>query len=178
MIRRFNSFQPWWCAVTFLIAVAAPALAIEPQGSDNRGASTTNMTTQSKIVSDALASAEWIARALSQSGYKADFTLDSLKQIDRFFEEQAVNGRPKAGGLLSEQLGARLFAIGAYVGEVIRRQNRGEWHGDDNDAQAEINVAVRLKNGTILWPVQRVMKRFKNGAKDGIWIYGATASTP
>ena len=75
-------------------------------------------------------------------------------------------------------MGARLFAIGAYVGEVIRRQNSGEWQGDDNDTHAEINVAVRLKTGTILWPVQRVMKRFKNGAEDDIWIYGATVSAP
>ena len=50
--------------------------------------------------------------------------------------------------------------------------------GDDNDTHAEINVVVRLKTGTILWPVQRVMKRFKNGAEDGIWVYGATASAP
>jgi hypothetical protein len=178
MMRRIDSFQAWWCAVAFLVAVAAPALAIEPQGFDSRGATHNNMTTQSKIVSDALASAEWISRALSQSGYKADFTLESLKQVDRFFEEQAENGQPKAGGLLSQQLGARLFAIGAYVGEVIRRQNSGEWQGDDNDTHAEINVVVRLKTGTILWPVQCVMKRFKNGAEDGIWVYGATASAP
>src|SRR3954453_7391022 len=160
-MRRLDSLKLWRCAVAFLVAVAAPALARESRGPDNRGATTTNMTTQSKIVSDALAAAEGISRALSQSGYKADFTLESLKQIDRFFEEQAENGQPKAGGLLSQQLGARLFAIGAYVGEVIRRQNRGEGQGEDNDPHAEINVAVRLKTGTILWPVQRVMKRFK-----------------
>lgn len=175
-MRRLDNLRLWRCAAAFLVAVAAPALAGEPRRPDDRGASTTNMATQSKIVSDALASAEWISTALSQSGYRADFTLESLKQIDRFFEEQAANGQPKAEGLLSEQLGARLFAIGAYVGEVIRRQNSGEWQGDDNDTQAEINIAVRLKMGTVLWPVQRVIKRFKNGAEDGIWIYGATAS--
>jgi hypothetical protein len=161
-----------------LIALAVlPVLAIEQQGSKGREGAT-NMITQSKVVSDALASVEQISRALSQSGYKADLSLESLKQVDRFFEEQVENGRPRPGGLLSQQLGARLFAIGAYVGEVIRRQNGGEWQGDDNDPQAEINIAVRLKNGVTLWPVQRVMKRFKNGAEDGIWIYGAAAPAP
>jgi hypothetical protein len=164
-----------WALV--LCAAAVPVLAVEQQGPENRGA-TINMITQSKIVSDALASAEQISRALSQSGYKADFSLESLKQVDRFLEEQVANGQPKPGGLLSQQLGARLFAIGAYVGEVIRRQNGGEWQGDDSDPRAEINIAVRLKTGVILWPVQRVMKRFKNGAEDGIWIYGAAASAP
>jgi hypothetical protein len=153
------------------------ALSFGQQAPENRGAAT-NMITRSKIVSDALASAAQISRALSQSGYKADFSLESLKEIDRFFEEQVTNGQPKPGGLLSQQLGARLFAIGAYVGEVVRRQNGGEWEGDDNDPQSEINISVRLKTGVILWPVQRVMKRFKNGAEDGIWPYGVTAPAP
>jgi hypothetical protein len=131
-----------------------------------------NMNATSKIVRDALAMAEQISRALSQSGYQADFSLESLKEVDRFFDDQVVNGKPKAGGLLSQELGARLFAIGAYVGEVVRRHNGGQWQGDDNDPQAEINIALQLKTGTTLWPVQRVMKRFKNGAEDGIWIYG------
>jgi len=106
-----------------LIAVAVPALAIE-QRPENRGAAT-NITIQSKILNDALASAEQISMVLSQSGYRADFTLESLKQVDRFFEEQVTNGKPKPGGLLSQQLGARLFALGAYVGEVIRRHDGG-----------------------------------------------------
>jgi hypothetical protein len=177
MMGWLDSFHTWRWAIVFLSALAVPGLAIEQQGSENREAAI-NMNNRSKVVSDALTSAEKISRALSQSGYKADFSLESLKQVDRFFEEHVSNGQPKPGGLLSQQLGARLFAIGAYVGEVIRRQNGGEWQGDDNDPQAEINIAVRLKTGVILWPVQRVMKRFKNGAEDGIWIYGAAASVP
>jgi hypothetical protein len=177
MMRWLDSFQAWWRAMVFLSALAVPALAIEQPRSEDREA-TVNMISQSKVVSDALAAAEKIAKALSQSGYEADFSLESLKQVDRFFEEQVSNGQPKPGGLLSQQLGARLFAIGAYVGEVIRRQNGGEWQGDDNDPRAEINIAIRLKTGAILWPVQRVMKRFKNGAEDGIWIYGVVAPSP
>jgi hypothetical protein len=57
MMRRLESFHSWRWATVLLIAVAVPAVAIERQGSDNRGAAT-NMIIQSKIVSDALASAE------------------------------------------------------------------------------------------------------------------------
>jgi hypothetical protein len=177
MLLRFDDFHAWRRAMVFSIALAAPALATEPRGPENHGAVAT-MSTQSKVVSDALAAAEQISRALSQSGYKADFSLESLKQVDRFFDEHATNGQPRPGGLLSQQLGARLFAIGAYAGEAIRRQNGGQWQGDDSDPQAEINIAIHLKTGVILWPVQRVMKRFKNGAEDGIWIYGVVAPGP
>jgi hypothetical protein len=125
-----------------------------------------------KIVKDTLDAANWAATALPGVGYKADFTLDSLKEIDRLFDEQAPEGKPKPGGLLSDQLGSRIFVLGAYVGEVIRRHYGGEWLGDDADPDAEINVAVRLKSGGIIWPIQRVAKRFKNGPEDGIYIYG------
>jgi hypothetical protein len=58
------------------------------------------------------------------------------------------------------------------VGEVIIRNLGGEWQGDDNDPEAEINIAVRFPNGAICWPVQRVIKRFTNGAEDSIIAYG------
>jgi hypothetical protein len=148
--------------------------AIEQFGSDNRELNT-NMTAQPKIVQDAVALADQISRALSQSGYNADFSLESLKEVDRFFDEHVTSGEAKPGGLLSQQLGARLFALGSYVGEVIRRHNGGQWQGDDNDPQGEINIAIHLRSGTILWPVQRVMKRFKNGAEDSIWVYGVAS---
>jgi hypothetical protein len=69
-----------------------------------------------KVVTDAKEAAEWIATALSSSGYKADFTLESFKEIDRFVDDQTQNGRPRPGGLLAENFGARVFALGAYVG--------------------------------------------------------------
>lgn len=131
---------------------------------------------QSRVAADARASADWIATALSASGYKADFSIDSLKEIDRFFDDQAPNGQPKPGGLLASDIGARLFALGGYVGEVVRRAASGEWKGDDKDPEAEINIALQLKNGSTLWPVQRVMKRFKNGSEDGLHAYGVLAT--
>jgi hypothetical protein len=133
---------------------------------------------ESEIVRDANAAAEWVATALSSSGYKADFTLDSLKEIDGFFDDQAPGGNPKPGGLLSENLGARLFALGAYVGEVIRRQGGEQWQGDDADPEAEINLVIQLKSGSKFWPVQRVMKRFKNGPEDSIYPYGVLLLRP
>jgi hypothetical protein len=59
----------------------------------------------------------------------------------------------RPGGLLSQDLGSRLFAVGAYIGEVIPRERGGEWVADDNSPQAEINIAVRLPDGTTCWPV-------------------------
>lgn len=120
---------------------------------------------------DLPASAEMVSHALQAAGYDADYSPGSLREIDRFFDENVVSGSAKAGGLLSTELGARLFGIGAYIGEVVRREKGGVWICNDIDLQAEINVKLQLSDGTICWPVQRVMKRFKNGAENGIAIW-------
>ncbi len=136
------------------------------------------MMTEAKIVSDARASADWIARALTSSGYKADFYMESLREVDRFFDDHAPGGTVRPDGLLSEDLGARIFAIGSYVGETLRRQLGGDWEGDDGDPQAEINLALKLKSGPVVWPVQRAMKRLRNGKEDSIAAYGAALARP
>jgi hypothetical protein len=112
------------------------------------------------IKEDIGTSADWISRALNSSGYRADFSPRSLWEIDRFFEEQSLNGAPKPAGLLSQDLGSRIFAIGSYIGEVIRRNIGGEWVGDDKDPQAEIAIELHLPDGTRCWSTQRAMKRF------------------
>jgi hypothetical protein len=124
------------------------------------------------IVEDVRGAADWVAAALTATGYRADFSPSSLWEIERFFDDQAPNGRPRPRGLLAEQLGARLFALGAYVGEVVRRHAGGTWSGDDADPEAEINVALDLPNGATIWPIQRVMKRFSNGDEDSVTAYG------
>lgn len=53
-----------------------------------------------------------------------------------------------------------MFAVGSYVGEVIRRHYGGEWRGNDEDPEGEINLGLVLPGGAIIWPVQRVLKRF------------------
>lgn len=126
-----------------------------------------------RIVDEIEAQAAWIAEALQSSGYRADFSPESLWEVDRFFDENSRAGKALTGKLLSNDLGARMFALGCYVGEVLRRTLVGEWHGDDADPQAEVNVELRLSDGSIYWPVQRVMKRYSNGEGEGIAAYGA-----
>jgi len=115
--------------------------------------------------------ANWIAAALQSSGYLADFNPSSLWEIDRFFDENTRQGQAVPGGRLAESAGTRLFALGCYVGEVIRRNVGGEWVADE--AAGEVNIALALTDGGMIWPVQRMIKRFNNGAEDGIVAYGS-----
>jgi len=116
--------------------------------------------------------ADWVSNAMTQSGYKADFSLESLKEIDRFFDDNSKNGKPTPGGILSEDIGMRMFSIWAYVGEVLKRNIGGEWWGDIKDFMVKVNVELRLENGSTIWPMQKVGKRLANGPEDSIFDYG------
>ncbi|MBD5141878.1 MAG: hypothetical protein HDT25_10805 [Ruminococcus sp.] len=104
--------------------------------------------------------------ALNSSGYKADYTLESMKEIDRFIDEQSVEN-----GIISLNRGKIIFALGCYVGETVIRLYGGKWHTDDNDPQGEVNASVETGSGVFICPMQRVMKRLMNGSEDGIYVY-------
>jgi hypothetical protein len=124
------------------------------------------------IVRDAVEAADWMAQSLAGWGYKADFSLDSLKEVDRFIDDEAPSGKPKPGSHLAQQFGANMFGLGAYLGETIRRLGEGQWEGNDRDAWPEVTLAVRLKSGAMVWPTQRMIKRFENGTENGLYPYG------
>lgn len=125
-----------------------------------------------KLIADVKKSAAWVAGALNQSKYRADFTVESLQEIERFFAEHSRDGRPVPGGLLSAMTGPRLFAVGSYVGEVLRRAGNGEWYAEAGDPDGEVNIEVRFPNGERIWPMQRVIKRVRNGSEENIYHYG------
>jgi len=129
--------------------------------------------TMNTLMQDIEPSSLWIASALNSSGYVADFTPRSLWEFDRFFDEHSQNGAAKPGSLLAEAQGQRLFAVGCYMGDVVQRTLGGVWVTDDADPEGEINIELQLPDGTRCWPIQRAMKRFKNGAEDGIAGWGS-----
>lgn len=118
------------------------------------------------LMEDIPAAADWVAKALNSSGYRADYTLESMKELDRFFDEQ--NG---PGGILEGRRGQVLFAAGSYVGQTAIRLYGGGWITDDGDPEGEIKIAVRLTDGTVIWPVIRCMKRCKDGPEESLYAY-------
>lgn len=109
---------------------------------------------------------DWVVKALNSSGYKADYSLESMKEIDRFFDEQSGET-----GLLSKNRGTILFSLASYIGETAIKLYDGEWITDDSDPQGEINISVKLRNGTVIWPVLRCMKRCEQGYEESIYAY-------
>src|SRR3954451_6620145 len=103
--------------------------------------------------------ADMVAEALKSSGYQADVSPASLWELDRFFDEQTRKGGPRRWGLLARDTNVRLFSLGAYVGEVIRRDLGGEWEPGDEHEEAGADLALRLPDDTVVRPMQQVVKR-------------------
>ena len=108
----------------------------------------------------------WVVKALNSSGYRADYTLESMKELDRFFDEQSG-----PGGILSQNRGQILFGLGSYVGETAIRLWGGRWLTDDSDPEGEMNIAVELASGVRFWPVVRCMKRCRLGPEESLHAY-------
>jgi hypothetical protein len=124
------------------------------------------------IVHEVIQGANDAQLMLVTSGYRADWSMASLAEVDRLIEEHSAHGQPKPGGVLEQGLSGRLFGLGGYVGETLRRNLGGTWNGDDDDSEAASKVALVLPDGSTIWPVQRVMKRFGEGSENSVADYG------
>lgn len=121
---------------------------------------------QRTLAEDIPIAAEWAKENLNKTGYKVDYDLDSMAEVERFFVEQT-----KEGGVLSGKKGHILFGIGCFIGETIIKIHGGRWHTNDEDPEGEVNIAVELPDNSIIWPVQRCIKRVINGEEDNIYFY-------
>ncbi|KKT78254.1 MAG: hypothetical protein UW75_C0047G0004 [Parcubacteria group bacterium GW2011_GWF2_44_8] len=106
----------------------------------------------STLLEDINQGSEWIVKAFAELNKSLDYSLDSLQEIDKFFDEEAENGQPKSGGVLEQGLGSKLFSIGAYVGQTLIKNCPGsEWEINDIETQGEINMQVKFKSGRLLF---------------------------
>lgn len=115
---------------------------------------------------------EWTKAAFAEDGFQLDFSIQSTIEIDRFFEKNMINGKAKRGGRLRKNIGSIIFSIASYVAETILRNVEGsELITDDNDPYGEVNFSIKLPDGGILLPCERILKRLKNGFEDSVYPY-------
>lgn len=108
-------------------------------------------------------SAEWVAGELQQREFEADFSLESLHEVDRFFAEFARADLPGFNDFFADDISYRSFAMGAYVGEVLRRANGGEWQSDPNDPLIEVNIQLAFSDEAACQPMRQVLLRLNDG---------------
>lgn len=131
----------------------------------------------STLKEDIKSQSDWIVRAFASDGLTLDYTLDSFKVLDAFIDEHAPGGKPRPGGRLSPHFGPILFSIGGYIGETIIRLVPGsewitEYEGPKSEGERELDIEIRIPQGTRFWPVQRTVKRMMEGPENCLYDYG------
>ena len=125
------------------------------------------------LLQDIKTQSDWIINAFAADKLKLDYSIQSFIEIDKFFNQHSKNGKAVKGGRLSQNLGPILFSIGSYVGQTIIKNVPGAlWQTDDKDPEGEFTASVKLPDGTLIFPMQRIVKRFKNGSEDAVYVYG------
>ncbi|MBR7002325.1 MAG: hypothetical protein IKI11_06690 [Neisseriaceae bacterium] len=106
---------------------------------------------------------------LNQMGYQVDYDLQSMKEIDRFFDDE------KNGLLAGERADNIILSIGAFVGQtLIKLCGSGEWtdSGTFSNYDEDIHtVCLKFADDGEVYPVVKCWKRFENGAEDSIYFY-------
>ena len=100
----------------------------------------------------------WLKENMERFGQPLDGTHESFAVLDVFFEEQ---GKP--GGLMAGKvryMKNQLFAVGAYVGQVLVNELGGTWVTDDKAREGEALIGVQLPDGRMARPVQRAIRCF------------------
>jgi hypothetical protein len=125
------------------------------------------------LIEDISKQSTWIVARFSDDGFNLDYTIHSFIEIDRFFNEHSKNGNAVKGGRLEKNLGNILFSIGSYIGETMIQTVPGTiWITNDLDPEGEVNAEIKFPDGWTIWPMQRAIRRFKNGEEDSIYVYG------
>jgi hypothetical protein len=114
-----------------------------------------------------------------------DFSPQSLWLIDRLFKSPR---QYEGGGLLcfietpANPYDAKIkrresvFALGAYIGEVVRQNAKGyEWNCD---AVIEERIELRLPDRKVLFPMKFIQEQIKNYKPGSIVQWGRDAGLP
>lgn len=102
---------------------------------------------------------------METAGYHADYSMENLKEIDRFIIEE-----DRAEGLLSKDIGKTIFALGSYVGKVFIKKYGGHWITNDKDRKGEMKIIVELDNDISFMPVMSVMKFYGNHKETSLYV--------
>jgi hypothetical protein len=108
-----------------------------------------------------------------QFGITLDYSVESLKQIDLYFDNHLINFLPKEGEEIDKETQYNLFSVACYLGETLRKNFTGsKWETENIENIATKEIILKLSESNFIWPFERILKRFFNGPEDGIYAYG------
>lgn len=113
---------------------------------------------------------------------KLDYSIESLKLIDTYLSDLR---KTNVDQILDDQRLKTILRTGAYVGEVIRKNDKKrKWYWVDYETAKEINpdffkdkahsieIAAVLTDGeSFIFPINKVVKFMQNGEEDSVYFF-------
>jgi hypothetical protein len=121
-----------------------------------------NLSTTEQFISFACDQA--LADAQRYDHIKLDYSVGSLKLVDEILDQAHI---AYAKNPASISISGMAAMYGAYVGEVIRRDEPGVYWTRDSEAAGEKSYPLHWKGES--FPLAWCAKRIANGDEDSIW---------
>ena len=116
---------------------------------------------------------DWIVKCFATENLHLDYSIDSLKCLDKFLADNVTNGIPNINGILYKNHKKILYGIGVYLGETLKMSlPDSQWLTKKENGVDQLTGEFILPNGTQVFPLGRVIRRFENGEEDSIYPYG------
>ena|SRR5689334_5403277 len=111
--------------------------------------------------------ADIVAMAKEGAGIRLDYSPPSLALVDRI-----VDGI-RRGHPATEVVAPVLMGVGAYAGEVLRRNAGAEWVDFDADQRAVFGqpFGIRTADGRVWNPLGKAAKRYDGGSGDSLRLF-------
>lgn len=104
-----------------------------------------------------------VEEARRDEGVELDYTLESLRQVDKI-----LIGYHDRGVVLGSIL-ETVFCLGCYVGEVMRRSGGGAWELSSRPELLGTFPVLRDASGSITTPIVKAFKCVQNGEEDSVY---------
>lgn len=123
------------------------------------------------------AAADAVAYAGQQFGIALDYSEESVERVEQLLGK-LYDSIPR--GFLSKltkrspspkDLERMATMVGAYIGEVVRRNLGGTWKLESSAFPGQQMLTFQTEDGIEMWPQVRVSKRLANGPEDNVWHY-------
>ncbi|MEO7174972.1 MAG: hypothetical protein ABIV51_03970 [Saprospiraceae bacterium] len=96
-----------------------------------------------------------------------DYSVSSLKEIETYLATTISDSKIKKGSLFRDNTDSMAFALGAYLGEVIRKNCNGvRWNTDD--MESAIGILQESPSGAKAFTINRAYKRIFEGESDSV----------
>jgi hypothetical protein len=111
--------------------------------------------------------AQNLVKEFGKINIKLDYSIESLKLIEDYISKNSSGTKFKKNSFFAEDTDSKAFALGAYLGEVIRRNSLGvRWNNDNSESPIEI--IQETPNGSKALTINKAFKRIYHGEEDSI----------